>query len=159
MTIMPGVLVDATRPATIPNPRTLISESLFERLVLRIVTDHGTTTEKADRIMSQALAFLYACAKNPGAGLAPSAAVDIGWHTFILYTRDYAQFCQDVAGRFIHHQPDDDPARTAGGCTVAETVNVMRTLGLAVDDELWHTKAKCDTDNCHQCHQGCVDSN
>ncbi|WP_214110362.1 hypothetical protein [Acrocarpospora catenulata] len=47
---------------------------------------------------------------EPGVGLAPSERVDIGWHTFLMYTRDYAAFCQTVAGRIIHHQPDDDPA-------------------------------------------------
>ena len=31
--------------------------------------------------------------------------VDEYWHTFILHTRDYEQFCKDYLGTFIHHSP------------------------------------------------------
>lgn len=34
-----------------------------------------------------------------------SAEVDEVWHTFILFTRDYADFCQGVFGFYLHHQP------------------------------------------------------
>lgn len=35
----------------------------------------------------------------------PSKAVDDLWHEFILYTRDYEQFCKRAFGRFMHHTP------------------------------------------------------
>ncbi|MET0387251.1 MAG: hypothetical protein ABW321_14880 [Polyangiales bacterium] len=31
--------------------------------------------------------------------------VDEMWHTFILFTQPYAEFCQASFGRFIHHAP------------------------------------------------------
>ncbi|OGY33894.1 MAG: hypothetical protein A3C02_03890, partial [Candidatus Andersenbacteria bacterium RIFCSPHIGHO2_02_FULL_45_11] len=31
--------------------------------------------------------------------------VDEYWHTFVLHTRDYEQFCRDYLGTFIHHSP------------------------------------------------------
>lgn len=34
-----------------------------------------------------------------------SSVVDEVWHVFILFTQDYASFCQDVYGQFIHHRP------------------------------------------------------
>ncbi|MEX2029477.1 MAG: hypothetical protein WD906_00680 [Anaerolineales bacterium] len=34
-----------------------------------------------------------------------SPKVDEVWHAFILFTREYAAFCQDVFGEFIHHVP------------------------------------------------------
>jgi hypothetical protein len=35
---------------------------------------------------------------------------DPGWHTFVLHTRDYREFCRRVAGRFIDHGGcHDDP--------------------------------------------------
>ena len=37
--------------------------------------------------------------------LTPSLAVDLAWHEFILFTRQYAAFCQTTFGRFIHHSP------------------------------------------------------
>ena len=35
----------------------------------------------------------------------PSQAVDDAWHEFILFTRQYEQFCQRAFGRFLHHTP------------------------------------------------------
>lgn len=34
-----------------------------------------------------------------------SPLVDEVWHTHILFTRDYAKFCQTAFGHFFHHQP------------------------------------------------------
>lgn len=33
------------------------------------------------------------------------AVFDEYWHTFILHTRDYEEFCRDYLGTFIHHSP------------------------------------------------------
>ena len=87
--------------------RSLISDELFDRLVRRIVQDDHIEQQLAERIVDQAVAFLYACARTTDTPLRPSKTVDIGWHTFILHTRAYAEFCDDVAGRFIHHEPED----------------------------------------------------
>ncbi|MGB4812252.1 MAG: hypothetical protein WBP13_07210 [Methylophilaceae bacterium] len=35
----------------------------------------------------------------------PSEIVDDLWHEFILYTREYEQFCKKAFGRFFHHTP------------------------------------------------------
>ena len=35
----------------------------------------------------------------------PSEAVDSAWHEFILFTRQYADFCNKAFGRFLHHTP------------------------------------------------------
>ncbi len=35
----------------------------------------------------------------------PSQAVDVAWHEFILFTRDYDYFCRHGLGRFLHHTP------------------------------------------------------
>jgi hypothetical protein len=35
----------------------------------------------------------------------PSQVVDVAWHEFILFTREYRAFCQRGLGRFLHHVP------------------------------------------------------
>ncbi|MEZ5627328.1 MAG: hypothetical protein R3E34_07365 [Rhodocyclaceae bacterium] len=35
----------------------------------------------------------------------PSQAVDDAWHEFILFTRNYQDFCRKGLGRFLHHVP------------------------------------------------------
>jgi hypothetical protein len=143
---------------TVTAPRDLISPRLHGRLARRIIADHpGTDPLAAERIMDQTLAFLQACAVNPDAGLAPSDEVDKGWHAFILHTADYAEFCQRVAGRFIHHLPVEPGSTADGGAALHATVAAMRTIGLAVDEDLWPAAADCES-KCHQCHGGCYDS-
>ncbi|GAA4619867.1 hypothetical protein GCM10023196_001610 [Actinoallomurus vinaceus] len=153
------------RTAAAVNARDLISPALFDRLVRRIVKDEQVDQPTAKRIMAEALGFLQACALNPGAGLGPSPAVDIGWHTFVLHTREYAEFCQRVAGRFIHHVPTDDhtckcdnactgDVPPAEGGSIATTLAAMRAAGIPVDEEMWQARAV----DCSQCHAGCTDS-
>lgn len=142
--------------ATVVAPRDLISPALFDRLVRRIVKDEPQIDQPtAERIMAEALAFLQTCAVNPGAGLGPSPAVDIGWHTFILHTKEYGEFCQHVARRMIHHNPTDAADEKIGKYgTIAATIAAMRAAGIPVDEELWQAHAA----NCSQCHAGCTDS-
>ncbi|HEY1903072.1 MAG TPA: hypothetical protein VGG56_11600 [Terracidiphilus sp.] len=35
----------------------------------------------------------------------PMAFVDEVWHTFILFTEEYANFCSCYLGKFLHHKP------------------------------------------------------
>jgi hypothetical protein len=35
--------------------------------------------------------------------------IDQIWHIFLLYTKDYEDFCQKYFGQFIHHLPDIVP--------------------------------------------------
>lgn len=35
----------------------------------------------------------------------PSQVVDLAWHEFILFTRQYQHFCSKALGRFLHHTP------------------------------------------------------
>jgi len=137
--------------------RTLIAPNLFDRLTHRITTDHHDIEhDTAQRILDQALAFLAACATTPQP-IGPSDLVDIGWHTFILYTRDYAQFCDRIAGRFIHHAPDDQPGNVSG-TPLSATIDAIRAAGYRFDPDLWPSAADCSDKNCNQCYAGCTDS-
>ncbi len=144
-----------TKAAHSEDPASLIPAELMARLVGRICGERNVSEHFAERIMVQALGFLQACALNPGTGLSPSETVDIGWHAFILHTREYAAFCERVADRFIHHAPTD-PA-TIGATTreaeaIGATVAAMRAAGIEVDPELWVPSSKCS-----QCYAGCFD--
>lgn len=35
-----------------------------------------------------------------------SSRIDAAWHTFVLFTKEYAQFCQRYFGLFLHHIPN-----------------------------------------------------
>lgn len=129
----------------------LITPELWSRLVARIVKDEGFDQSLAERIVDQALGFLQLCAADPDSRYAPSPTVDIGWHTFILYTREYAEFCMGLAGRFIHHSPMDEDSETYPGNVISQTTAAMKVRGLAVDEVLWDTVGKCTVHKCLSC--------
>lgn len=175
---MSGTAVAA--PTQRQSGRELLPDSVFDKLVNRIVKDYPTFSQGlAERIVDQAAAFLAAAAgaRQP---LSPSGVVDVGWHTFILHTRDYADFCQRLAGRFLHHEPTDPAEREAMtradlAAVRERTIAAMRQDGFIVDEELWpagHEGRPCvpyDTTpgslraaaaagDCTQCYAGCSDS-
>ncbi|MFD5862622.1 glycine-rich domain-containing protein [Streptomyces chartreusis] len=144
------------RPVGTTDPITLVDPKVMSRLVRRITTDHPEiSAETARRIVGQAAAFIAASGQRPSRGLVPSELVDHGWHAFILHTVDYADFCERVAGRFVHHVPTDEGEQTPGGAAAARerTMAAIAAAGYAVDAELWHSTA-----DCNQCHAGCHDS-
>jgi hypothetical protein len=135
--------------------RGLISEQLWERLVNRIAKDENMERALAERVMNEALGFLQLCAVEPEGKYSPSVTVDIGWHTFILYTQEYAAFSKRVAGRFLHHEPTDVPGVDyASANDGAKTIHAMRVYG-PVDDMLWAVPADCNDSGCHgsSCNQ------
>lgn len=134
--------------------RQLIAPDLFDRLASGIAQTHGLPDAQGERIMEQTLAFLYACTAMPGAALTPSPQVDLGWHAFVLHTREYADFCHKLAGRFIHHVPDEPGVVDRDGRLqqLGATMAAMRKAGVRVDADLWLLPAECS-----QCYAGCVD--
>ena len=137
------------RPAT--TGRSLVEPDLFARMAARIASENDMDHAMAERVMDQALAFLGTCAVTTSP-LSPSKTVDIGWHTFILYTREYAAFCDRIAGRFIHHIPTDDEQETAESVTAWETTAAIVAAGYVVDAPMWERSGACS-----QCKDGCHD--
>ena len=55
--------------------------------------------------------YLVLRSRVRGATLPTPRVVDQLWQVFLLYTRDYSQFC-DTLGGFIHHVPSDSAPTT-----------------------------------------------
>lgn len=110
------------------------------------------------RGVDQMVGYLAACAvaSEP---LGPSQIVDEFWHAFIVRTVPYAEFCQQIAGRFIHHKPEDDREYDdripASNAVRARTITAITAAGREVDLEFWPELGAAE---CTQCYQGCTDS-
>ncbi|MFF8843153.1 glycine-rich domain-containing protein [Streptomyces sp. NPDC015127] len=133
--------------------RDLVAAPLFDRLVTFLATEEKITRERAERVMDQALAFLHMSAHR-NEGLSPSRAVDPGWHAFMLHTREYAAWCQEQFGRFVHHNPFPSP-QLFDGAQMRATVAAIEEAGFAVDHELWGTAATCNPPACCGDGGGC----
>jgi hypothetical protein len=126
----------------------LVNEVLWGRLVHRIMKDEGLSLQDAERTMDAALGFLQLCADHSEHRFSPTERVDIGWHTFILYTRSYAAFCETLGGGYIHHEPNDLPGFPQDTPGPAATVAFMRLVGMKYDPVMWETSATDCTVDC-----------
>jgi hypothetical protein len=77
------------------------------KLIRRIARDHCLDPLSAHTCFKQMLEYLYKAATTPGKIPGPNVAADKAWHTFLLYSKDYREFCQGMFGFFIDHQPRD----------------------------------------------------
>lgn len=81
----------------------ILPKGLFEKLRER----HPTLTMKDCQLVSQGLRqFFLGHLKSGRKYVAmPSQVADDLWHEFILYTKNYEEFCKHGFGRFLHHTP------------------------------------------------------
>ena len=85
----------------------------MKRVLDRYTLDYLASREDAESLERELKRYLILFAINPQKGYPMAGPVDDLWHTFLLFTQQYAQFCQQVAGHFIHHVPADPAASPA----------------------------------------------
>jgi len=51
--------------------------------------------------------FLISYKAKSKAVAMPSQVVDVAWHQFILFTKNYEVFCKKGIGKFLHHTPTE----------------------------------------------------
>ncbi|MEU8915532.1 hypothetical protein [Streptomyces nigrescens] len=117
--------------------RSLLTEEQFAAVCSTVQTDNPDLSEDdAAVVLTEALAFVVACATFPSARLVPSRVVDAGWHALILHTHTYAELCGSL-GAFIHHRPEaPDPSRYDWD-VIDRTTALIEEAGYSVDLDLW----------------------
>jgi hypothetical protein len=84
----------------------------FDPLIHRMVDKYGWEESVAREAFEDLKRYMWLCVTS-GKPLVPSKVIDEIWHNFILFTMDYAEFCETILGRFLHHRPrrrDDSEA-------------------------------------------------
>jgi hypothetical protein len=94
-------------------------------VVSRFAEDFGLSFPESEEIFTECKRWLWLCAKRKldleqGIGesfVVPlfneAFAIDLMWHTFLLFTEDYANFCHEHFGFFVHHYPRPRAERLA----------------------------------------------
>lgn len=118
-------------------PRMLITDEQFASCRSTVMdVNPGMSEEMAGRVVEEGLKFVAACSHNPEVGLAPSRIVDEGWHALLLHTAMYAEVCERLGGRFVHHYPGYDPTHYDPPI-LDRTREAVAALGWEADPELW----------------------
>jgi len=104
----------------------------------RYAREQHASQEEAEEIFQETLKWLYLCGcglrEDVSCAMTPEIAkLDVMWHTFLMFTRDYADFCERYFGVFLHHVPneDEEEAREEGAEAVREQLE--RHFGLVYD--------------------------
>lgn len=110
-------------------------EALPPGLRVKVAAELPQLTEaQLDRVFDGLREWFAVCLESRyrRAGVAgmPSRAVDIAWHEFILFTREYAAYCDRALGGYLHHAPESSMA-TPMAQALARTLEIARPLSPA----------------------------
>lgn len=155
---MTGMAMAGVVPPITVNMRALAYKN--NSVVNRIMEEGNFPREEAQEIFDDTLKFLALA--DTGYKLAPAARIDLGWHNFILHTVDYAKFCDDNFGRFIHHVPNSGlTCSSVGTCgsirmdagsrllNLEETADLARSVFGDISDNWTASKgATCGSGGC-----------
>lgn len=65
----------------------------------------GWDRAKIEQMERKYRQFLTLNLKHPNRSIVPNKEIDLFWHAHILDTLKYAEDCQKIFGRFLHHFP------------------------------------------------------
>jgi len=85
-----------------------------------------------------------------------STQVDNFWHTFLLFTKQYQQFCHEFFGKFLHHEPMDNKKLQDDAQLLAKKQAFIAAytdlFGQEPPAHIWHRKhSKCCGGPGHDC--------
>lgn len=77
----------------------------FTMLKAKLCRDEALTEEECGEIEDLYRKFLALNMRYPDRKICPTGPIDLFWHAHILDTRAYAQDCNALFGRMLHHFP------------------------------------------------------
>lgn len=129
------------------NVKKALSFKPSELLVERFCTEHKVSKREARKLFSETKKFLILCAANRGTGFAPSEYVDKMWHEFILFSRDYVQFCEILGIGYLHHEPSARPQPNS----YEKTFDGLQKMFGKVNLTYWANPSKSCCNHCSSC--------
>ena len=88
-------------------------------LIRRYCADFDQTPVEGERCFTAFKQFLVVCALAHDERV-PSRPIDDMWHTALLFSRSYLQFCEEVLGEVVHHEPIEGTADVAAYAAARE---------------------------------------
>lgn len=109
-----------------------------EGVARRYAKEHGASLEEAREVFTEMVRFLYLCGQGTSQGQEVAVTpellrLDWMWHCFILFTVDYAAFCEKYFGTFLHHVPAVEETEAEPEDPDAVRARLERQFGLVYD--------------------------
>lgn len=139
---MPALEVSAR---SLAQPVEAIMEWRDDDMVRRYCEDHNASQADGEACFEAFKQFMVLCGMSSSVR-APSEAVDDMWHTALLFTRAYRDFCEDYLGAFVHHLP---VAQKADAAIYDETRSLAAATFGTLDGRYWPDGLKMA--NCGGC--------
>ena len=124
-----------TAPA-VPAPLAEVLAFRHPGVIRRYCKDHGASPAEAQEVFQEMLKWLYLGSRCPADNEATAGCVmtpeimklDWMWHAFLLFSGDYAAFCDRYFGSFLHHVPEDEADEPASLEAVPEQLRRQYAL-------------------------------
>jgi hypothetical protein len=127
-------------------------------IIKKFCSEHEVGEEYGNECFIELKKFLYLCG-NTSEKLAPSSEIDKIWHTFILFTKEYREYCMHFIGKFIDHVPDlkKDLSPTSENYLLNTVKNYESVFG-TLKNNIWQINfGEDDCSNCFQCRSDCLE--
>ncbi|MGJ8694180.1 MAG: glycine-rich domain-containing protein [Thalassotalea sp.] len=86
----------------------------MRKVVERYSRDQSIPIDIAAKHEVELKRYLALIALNPKTRFGMRGQIDELWHTFIIFTKEYFDFCKSVGGKYIHHVPETGDAPVSG---------------------------------------------
>ncbi len=106
-------------------------------VVNRIRQELKVSEEEANQLFTDLKRFLWLAAVTPP-NTVPTPRIDEAWHCFVLYTKDYADFCDTYFGGFLHHAPQRVDEKRLEHPDLFATINAMHQEFGGIPSVNWH---------------------
>jgi hypothetical protein len=122
----------------------------LDRVAYRLRNRLGWTADFTALVEKEYRRFMSLETSANGNPLGMRGPVDDFWHEHILFTRDYASFCDAVAGKFLHHEPADADS-SPKVASYSLTLMLLEQHFGPVELDVWPDSGASQCDNCAMC--------
>lgn len=113
------------------------------KVLHRYMEENNLNLKTAKIHWIETLKFLDLCSDS-NFGCVPSKVVDEVWHTFILHTKAYRDFCNEYLGKFIDHNPTS--TKEVSFEKYKNTIELLNDRFGEINKEVWLTSSSlCDS--------------
>lgn len=115
-----------------------------EQIVDRYARTFGQTREDSLACFEAWKQFMAVSAVRGAGNSVPSGPIDEMWHTALVFTKPYRDFCTTYVGRFVDHNPQEHSNPAGYEATRSTAVDLFGEL----DVRYWTTEGACCGSDC-----------